>query len=251
LRAEPAELLREATGLEVEDLLALGFAAWAHSTQWEPDRPLLLDFGMDGVAMDEEKIEAFLGLVAATPEELRGGLARSTSPYDFLAIQQKPITRLGNGLLVLDERYLWERFTSGLFWVVHDHLKFVLGNEQERDRWTEAYGKMVEMMVEDRVRSMAPVTPGADRERAFYTEEDFARTYGEGVSRVDATVDFGHHLVLFEVVGGQLSTGTRMHGEIRWFEKDTKTLVVEKCEQLEGSAKAVLKDAGKLTGAPA
>lgn len=253
LRAEPAELLKEATGLELEDMLALGFAAWAYSTQWEPDRPLLLNAkDMGGIAMAEEKIQAFLGLVSATPEELRSGLVRANSPYDFLAIQKKPVARLGGGLLVLDERYLWERFTSGLFWVVNDYLKFELGAEGQRDRWAKAHGKMVEMMVEDRIRSMAPVVPGVeDRTRAFYTEEDFERAYGEGVRRVDAAVDYGHHFVLFEVVGGQLSTGTRVRGEITWFKKDTKRLVVEKCEQLDGSTRAVLGDAQKLTGAPA
>lgn len=39
LRATPTDLLLEATGLELEELLGLGFALYSHATQWSPGDP--------------------------------------------------------------------------------------------------------------------------------------------------------------------------------------------------------------------
>lgn len=240
LRAKPAELLREATGLELEDLLAMGFAAWANEHMWSPKRPLLLsrNFG----AMPEDRVELFLSTVAASPEEYRITLRGSDSQFDFLAFEQKPIMELENGLLVLDGRLLWQRFTSGLYWLVHDHEKFTRGSEGDRHLWTQGYGEMVEEVVKDQIRATAPTLLGAKREKGFYDDEDFERAYGEGVSRPDAAVDLGHHLLLFEVQSGQLSTPTRVQGDPKSFERDTERLVLKKCRQLDSAARAVLSD---------
>lgn len=238
LRAKPTELLREATGLELEDLLAMGFAAWANEHVWSPEHPLVLsrNFG----AMPEDRVELFLSTVAASPEEYRITLRGSDSQFDFLAFEQKPIVELENGLLVLDGRLLWQRFTSGLYWLVHDHEKFTRGSEGDRHLWTQGYGEMVEEMAKDQIRATAPTLLGAKREKGFYDDEDFKRAYGKGVSRPDAAVDLGHHLLLFEVQSGQLSSGTRVQGDPKSFERDTERLVLKKCRQLDSAARAVL-----------
>lgn len=245
LRADPAELLREATALEVEDLMALGFAAYAQATQWEIDKPIRMGPDLGGVRVPPERLDAFLRVTASTPEELCGEFANHTTLYDFLPFQTKPILRTDDGLLVLDHRYLLDRITKGLFWIVHDYEKFTRNDEEARGRWNEAHGEMLELMVEDQLRSIAPGWLGA-RDRTFYTEEDFGAAYKGKVS--DAGVDYGHHFVIFEVVGGQLSIGTRIHGEIDAFRSDTNRLVVSKCRQLDATSRAVSKDSRMLTG---
>lgn len=248
LRAKPADLLREATGLEIEDLLALGFAAWANEHMWAPEKPLLLarDFGG---AMSADRIELFLSVVTASLEEYRITLRDSDSQFDFVAFERKPVVELDNGLLVLDGRLLWQRFTFGLYWLVHDHEKLTRGSERDRHLWTQGYGEMVEEMVKDQIRAIAPTLLGSKRDKGFYDDEDFKRAYGEGVSRPDAAVDRGHHLLLFEVQSGQLSTGTRVKGDPKSFERDTERLVLKKCRQLDSAARAVLADPGALTEA--
>ena len=248
LRAEPANLLREATGMEIEDLLALGFAAWATEHMWSPEKPLLLarDFGG---AMSEDRIEVFLSVVTAGLGEYRITLKDSNYQFDFVAFEKKPIVELDNGLLVLDGRLLWQRFTSGLYWLVHDHEKQTRGSERDRHLWTQGYGEMVEEMVKDQIRATAPTLLGTKRDKGFYDDEDFKRAYGEGVSRPDAAIDYGHHLLLFEVQSGQLSTGTRVKGDPKSFECDTERLVLKKCRQLDSAARAVLADPRALTEA--
>ena len=248
MRAEPAELLREATGLELEDLLAMGLATWAHANAWSPEKPLLMsaDYG----SMPEDRVEFFHSAMASGPEEFRITLRNSKSQFDFLPFEQKPILELDNGWLVLDQRYLWARFTSGLFWLVNDHEKLTRGSEKDSSRWRGGYGAMVEAMVEDQLQSMAPTLLKADRAKGFYTEEDFEHAYGEGTSRPDATIDVTHHMLVFEVQSGQLSKGTRVDGDVEWFKKDTKRLILNKYHQLDSGGGAILDDSEALTGNP-
>src|SRR5207249_2025454 len=139
---------------EVEDILSIGFLFHAHVDTWNREKPYLLarDMGSD---MPEEKKAAFLAQTSYSAEEMRAALEGRSSPFDFLPIQERPILRLDPGFLVLDEQYLWERVTRGLYWMVHDHERDHVG-DSARQAWTQAYGEMIELMVEDQVRQMAP-----------------------------------------------------------------------------------------------
>lgn len=243
LRKPPAELLAEATGLEIEDLLGLAFGLFAHATQWEPGKPPFLakDFGSE---MPAEKLDRFRRLMAADTAELRSAFEqRTTSRFDYLPIQERPVLSTDAGLLVLDIGYLWDRVTSGLYWMVHDYEK----NRSDRDRqsWSQGFGEAVELMAEAELRAMAPHVLGGGT--AFYTEEDFETAYGE-MRRCDAAIDFGADVLLVEIVSGQLSVPTRIEGDLEQFKRDTKRLVLDKCEQLHAACEALLTDPVALLG---
>ncbi|MGH2739388.1 MAG: hypothetical protein ACRDH6_02735, partial [Actinomycetota bacterium] len=157
LRGEPAALLAEATGLDLEEILGLGFALLAHSMQWKPGKPPYLKADM-GSGMPKEKIEAFVSLISADAGQFAAAFRTSASRFDFLAFQERPVLRATPGLLVLDEAYLWERVTAGLYWIVHDHEK--AGGRKRRIRWNQAYGEMVELMAENQLETMAPPVLG-------------------------------------------------------------------------------------------
>jgi hypothetical protein len=161
-------------------------------------------------------------------------------------MQQHPIVRLDAGFLVLDEHYLWERVTEGLYWIVHDHERDAVG-DAARQTWTQAYGEMIELMVEDQLRRIAPPILGGGT--SFYTEEDFSRAYAG--KTCDAAIHFGAAIGLFEVVSGQLTVGTRIKGDPESFKADTEKLVIKKCRQLHEASLSVLNDETRLTGAPA
>lgn len=245
-RAVPSEMLREATGLELEEMLGLAFALFAHATHWEPGKPAYLAADM-GSGMPPEKLEAFRRLVARTLDDLKEEFAtRTKSTFDFLPLQEHPVLLADQGLLVLDPDFLWERVTSGLYWLVHDYEK--QRSERDRQRWSQGFGEMVELMTEDELRRLAPLALGGGT--TFYTEEDFERAYGQ-TKRCDAAIDFGSTMLLVEVVSGQLSVQTRIDGDPDKFRADTDRLVIGKCRQLDAACKAVLADAtGALTGFP-
>jgi hypothetical protein len=240
---DPAELVVEATGIEVEDFLALGFALQAHILGWNLDKPIHLveDFS----DIDPGVREAFLKHVAATPEEMQAILARGTrSSWDFLALQERPVLRRPNGMLVFDETFLMDRVTTGLYWMVHDHLRDHV-SDLARQHWTQAWGAMIEAMVEDSLRALAPPIFGGGT--TFFTEDDLAAAYGASKAS-DAVVDFGEGLAAVEIVSGQFTTATRIDGEISAFEKDMEKLLYKKLRQVDETTANLAGSEEPLTG---
>jgi hypothetical protein len=245
----PPELLREATGVELRDIVALGFVLLSRRVNGLKGEPLF-DAEDLRVGMDPTLIRSFLDLVSSEPDALSTALRSDDSRFAFLPIEQKPVLRTERGLLVLDEAALWKRITSGLYWIVHDYVKFERAPDTDDNlRWNEAYSEMIEMAVEDQLQSMAPplLTPRGGT--LFYTEEDLERAYGTQQC-ADAAVDFGGVMLVVEVVSGQLAVATRIEGSIKKFKEDTDRLVIDKCRQLDAASISILRDEVPLTSFP-
>jgi hypothetical protein len=249
LDKKPAELLTEAAGLELRDIVGLGFVLLARRVNGLKGEPVF-DAPDLRVGMDPKRVQLFLDLVSSEPAALSAALQLSDSRFGFLPIEQTPVLRTERGLLVLDEAALWKRITTGLYWVVHDYIKFNRApNTDSNLRWNEAYSEMIEMAVEDQLRAVAPRLLSPEGGTLFYTEEDLERAYGTQ-QRADAAVDFGGVMLVAEVVSGQLAVATRIEGSIRKFEEDTERLVIDKCRQLDAASRAILSDEAPLTGFP-
>lgn len=241
LREHPLTLLQEATGLELEVILGLGFLLYAQTVQWNPHKPPFMNHDYGSNLPDDTK-RAFTKLVADTSKNLATKLKGHESPFDFLPFQETPVMDTPTGLLVIDAAYLWDRFTSGLFYFVHDYEKGL--SEANRQSWNQAFSEMVEMMVEDQLRAMA--IPDLAGGTTFYMEEDFARAYGG--KQCDVGLTFGDRFLLVEIVSGRLSVPTRIEGDLEKFGEDTDRLVINKCRQLHEAAQNVLRHEAALTG---
>lgn len=239
----PDDLLEELIGLPLEDLVSFAFAVWAHSKNWSLGDPPLLNLALHP-DVDPTKWQRFLDLVAATPDQLAAEFVAPRSDWDFLAFQAHPVISFDDGLLLVDETFLLERVTSGLYWLVHDHLRDV--SDIDRQNWTQAWGDMIEALAEDQLRAVAPPALGGGTN--FYTEDDLEAAYGDGGGRADATLDFGSSFGSFEVVSGQLTVGSRIDGDPDAFRRDLEKLIFKKVRQLDGTATHLLADSSKLTG---
>jgi hypothetical protein len=139
---------------------------------------------------------------------------------------------------VLDEQYLIERATQGLYWFVHEH-------ERDRDgergwkRWNGAYARMVEQRAEDQLRRLAPPLVGGGT--TFFTEEDLQAAF-PGSKNSDAGIDFGELTLLAEVVTGQAALATRENADVTTYAKDIEKLFVKKARQLDETATCLLRD---------
>lgn len=245
---EPAELLRDATGLEIEDILGAGMVAWAYEDSWEPGQVQMRATVGEDDELSQDALDTFLKIVAATPEELGEAFAEHTGPFDFFPLQGKPVLRLGDDLIVLDKDFLVERFTTGLYHSVFAHEKANLPDPTKLPRrWVDAFGEMFELSVEEQVLAMAPEVPGI---KTVYTEEDLERAYGEGTSRPDVAVFYGRYLVIFEVVSGRLTAAARSGGDLETFARKTEELVSKKFRQLGRACNKILSDETRLTGKP-
>ena len=116
------------------------------------------------------------GRAAAHPHDSPGPvlteleLARAAQKAVALAqpLQARPLLRLNDDVVVLDEQYLVERVTRGLHWLVHDHEKTVYG-ENPRRAWIQVWSEMIETRAEDELRQLAPRLIGGGR--AFFTKK--------------------------------------------------------------------------------
>ena len=186
VRARPLDLLREATGLDFDDIAALTFAYHGYIRTYQPGlSPAVNAFA--GIAVSRETVETYLASFASTVDELAGKLEASPGAWQMLPIQERPLLRIGDALLVLDDQYLIERATQGLYWFVHEHERGLDG-KQGWTRWNNAYASMVERRVEDQLRRMAPSLLGGDR--AFFTEENLQAAF-PGKKNADAGIDYG------------------------------------------------------------
>jgi hypothetical protein len=256
LRVPPREILEEALGMNFEEFFALGYALWILAVGRDaddPDTAPIVHATLPGLSVPDGRREAFLERVAAEPGWYPSSFRAERPEYDFLPFQSRPVLRIGDYLLVLDETYLLQKFTAtGLYYAAHDHEKSVGGNKA-RKRWNGAHGEMLEEMVKERLRSLTPTLFGSWRRKSFYTEEDLWTAYsGESEARrekaVDAVVDYGDYVLLFEVYSGQPKLETRIEGDPKAFEDDTERLVLDKAEQLHATSEHIIADQAALTG---
>ncbi|MCC2275480.1 hypothetical protein LKL35_08595 [Streptomyces sp. ET3-23] len=236
-RRRPVDLLQEATDLTLDDITALGFAYSAGILHHQPDQPIAMH-AFTGIAIDPPVIERFLARFAITADELADQLRDCALPWQMLPIQDRPLLRLGDNILVLDERYLRARVTEGLYWLVHDHERDQYG-DKARIQWTQAYADMVERRVKDQLQRLAPVILGGG-DSTYFTEDDLGRAFPGKVA--DAGLDFGASSVLVEIVSATASVPTREQGNVEAFRHDAERIVVKKARQLSASALNLLTD---------
>jgi hypothetical protein len=139
---------------------------------------------------------------------------------------------------VLDEQYLIERATQGLYWFVHEHERD-LDDERGWKRWNGAYASMVERRAEDQLRRLAPPLIGGGS--TFFSEEDLQAAFPRSKNS-DAGIDFGELTLLAEVVTGQAALATRENADAAAYAGDIEKLFVKKARQLDETAASLLRD---------
>ena len=235
----PLDLLKDATGLELAELLALGFACWAMTTHDRVNGPVRINpFTL--VKLPRETVERFLALFATTLEELASELAACALPWQMLPLQTRPLLRIGDEVVVLDEPFLLEAVTTGLYWRVSDHVR--KGDPEAWRPWSVAYAEMVEALAEELIKALAPVL--LDGSSAFFTEEDIKAAFAtkkETPPNIDAGVDFGMGVTLFEIVNKHMSLQARS-GDMAAFKTDVDQAVITKAGQLDGTAALLRRD---------
>jgi hypothetical protein len=237
-RLPPADMLREATGIGLDETITLAFAYWGYLQGRGPCDPVRVKaMAAEAMTIPRADVETFLGLFSCTPAALAQELRQCPRPWQMRPLQSRPLLRLGDDVVVLDERYLVERVTRGLYWLVHDHEKETYG-DKARSAWTQVWSEMVETRAEDQLRQMAPSLFGGGR--AFFTEEALQAAFPR-TKNCDAGIDFGGDVVLAEVVSGTVKVQTRELADVESFVQDTERIVLCKARQLYVTAANLLR----------
>ncbi|MFD8646581.1 hypothetical protein [Streptomyces mirabilis] len=239
LDAAPVDLLADATGLGLVDILAPAFAYWVKTTETRLVGPVRVP-AFPLLKLPSEKVEKFLALYSATFDDLAAALEACDQPWQMLPLQNTPLLRVGDTVVVLDEPFLWEAVTSGLYWRVLEHLR-VTGGDKAWQAWSRAYAEMIELLAEDLIKEIAPLL--LDGSSSFFTEDDIKAAFPvkKGVTppNCDTGIDFGNSVVLLEIVNKPMTLAARS-GDLEAFKIDADKAVVEKTKQLNGTAELLL-----------
>ena len=236
LRAEPKQLLLEATGLELEDWMVCSMAILARTIT---DDTLWSAIDTYSPAIREQ----FVNNLSVDLSTARSKLGEHTGEWNFLLFQQYPLLEVAGDVLVVDDRYLLDRLTEGHYWTVADHEK-TERSESDWRRWTQAYGEMVEMYVLDIAKRMSPLVLGGGQ--TVYHEDQLRHVYLGKVC--DLVIDTGHTWWCIEIVSGRVTTDTRIKGDLGAFDRDTEKIVLKKARQLDEIISELLRDETALTG---
>ena len=172
------EFIREAIGMPFDDYLSIGFALWAFTeSKKDLQAPLIsIDSGVFQ-KISSGSINRFLDLYSQSIDEFSGKCRNSIGSWQMHPIQDRPLLREGQQVLVLDQQYLLDCFTRGLYWRIHDHARDVYGDD-ERKKWTQFYAEMHEAMVGSYFRSFALEYVG--ERTTFFGEEKLKLAFPEG-----------------------------------------------------------------------
>jgi len=244
LRDTPLRLAEDALGLPLLQALAIGFHYYGSVLQ---QRALRADLAVPRPDYVDEvapsAVDAFLSRFAGTDDELEAAAGSSRADWQNLYLQERPLLRTGDRTLILDEAFLLEKLTTGLFFLVLEHERARFGDAGAK-RWRDAYAQMHEMLVEDYLRDFAPVD--LDGTPTTFDEHDLQHVYDRkgkaGGGRVDFGIDYGDIVVLADAMSGQLSVAARELGDRAALTRDLDRLVVRKGKQLAGSFEKVTRD---------
>ncbi len=101
LRRRPLELLEEATGLDFDDLTALGFGYYAAALSYRPDKPVAIN-AFANIAIGRPVIEQFLSLFSSTADGLTEALRDCQLPWQMLPLAEHPLLRVGDNVLAAE-----------------------------------------------------------------------------------------------------------------------------------------------------
>jgi hypothetical protein len=182
--------------------------------------------------------------MSASLDDLAEQILVQRSDWDFLPFEMRPIIDLEDGWLLVDVAFLMDRVTSGLFYVVFDHLKSI--DEGQALEWSRIWGDMVEALVRDNVTHLVQLPSGGSR--PMYSQDHLKDAYPKGGGRADILVVFDATVVAFEVVSGRLKVETRLGLDQNAFNDDLERIVYKKLRQLNGTATNILNDPARLFG---
>jgi hypothetical protein len=177
----------------------------------------------------------FMDLFSDDAAGFRTSLGAEEGEWFFLPFEARPLLRTGpTSVLVLDEVLLQRRFTSALYWLVHDHERDTYG-DKARVRWTQTYSELVEIHAENLLRPLAPTVFGGGS--AFFTEDQVKLLGG---AAADCGIDFGDFVLVADIVQHQFTVPTRAYADAKTFDRDVAKAVVAKAKQLSNTIDQLL-----------
>jgi hypothetical protein len=219
------------TGISIEEYLALGFAlsaGFSRTSDGGYSGVVSDDHWLSKLIIDRSKVDAYLAVTAATPDELRGALLaeeRILGPTiaGSLEIEKRPIVRGDGALFVTNFGAFERRGTHGIFHILSEGAE---AEGFERETYTAPFGRAFQVWVEQTVRRIE-----AGKETQIFADVP----YGPKRARKDTpdvVLAYERNIVAIEVVSGAMRIQSLTRGDLSTFAADLEKLVFKKAQQL-------------------
>lgn len=137
------------------------------------------------------------------------------------AIRQQPFLHLDDRVVILDLQFLADLLTAGIYWLIFDSL-----HKAHRDSFREMWGRAFELYVTRELRAFYPNS-------ASLLSVDIGHKDGQ----VDAILDFGPTVIVFEIKSSLLTDTAKRSGDAGILTTDIERKFIE---NERGKPKAVL-----------
>lgn len=233
-----AAVFARATGLDLREYIALGFALLAHLI----DRSVVrgnynadqrgfnprIYFDLPRLGEHGAQFLRALTLDYSTARQAIGNTSPETSRFllDTLAFMRQPLYAIHSELTVpLHMPFVEARFTSGLYWTIADFLR-----GHERERFTRFFGRLFEAYVRNVFHRALPNRPPLTRR----VIPDFPYQSRDGERRTsDVILCYPRTAVFIEATAGRLRfERSVLEGDLSAFDADLERLVLGKARQV-------------------
>lgn len=130
-------VFQEATGIGLDEYLSIGIGIISHYYKYNTEEVVLhreQDLNIfrpkqyfRKTALEGEVLRRVFDFISMTLSDFRSQASKQSRremAYDFLIMKQNPLIKLDDDVFVLiSYSYLFERFTTGVYWIVFDHLR--------------------------------------------------------------------------------------------------------------------------------
>lgn len=218
----------EATGVPLNDLVTMCAVLWARAMSGEPSLPLSY---LEPLQWEQERIEAVLDLISATPETLRELLRNDESElgrwWSTRTFDQFPVVHWGDHLTVLHPSWVVNRSTGA--WPLLD-VRRAWRSTDDRPRADRISGSVEHAYEHFALEAVEGIVGGEH----VYRDDDLRRAFGKRGRVADAAVRLGSSWLVVEVTarGFQLRTAAGSSEDALSRDLD---YVVEKARQVEAT----------------
>ncbi len=232
-------VFRAATGFDLKDYLAFGFAVLAWFLQQSYLRATFRDdhaslnpntFFSDAAidpVLARRFLESFVHTRASAKAafDARAGDA-SKLTYDFLPFMAKPLYKIrGDVVVPMHLSYLEARFTNGIYWTIFDHLQ-----GRDRLKFTRFFGRVFEAYVRRSFERSMPNEPPLARR--VFPEFTYRTPHGNRKTS-DLVLLYPRTTIFLEATASRIRLeATAISGDLSAFEADVAKVILENARQL-------------------
>ena len=245
----------EATGVSLREYLAIGFGIAGQFMQASAkvgerdvhkfviDPEAYFSTTSVGGATLERCLLHLSSDLASYRRSLRAELRRTKElHFSYITMRQAPLLRFPNGACIpLSLRFLHERVTVGVYWLIHDHLP-----PESRSTFQTFFGELFQRYVEQIFSRAFPSAPH------LANRVQFAKRYGSRTHRKDTSdviVLYGQSALFIEVKAARLRMeDSGIRGDVGAFQEDLETKVIGAARQIDSVVRDFLSGAFRLDG---